>query len=108
MNKKSPRKFEAPEVDSELKAFVERVGGVIRAARHVREWTQAELAERAALSSNYVARLERGELGASLWVAHRLAQALGTTVDALLVHARSAPPLARTKFARSKGERYEL
>lgn len=96
------------EADLEMKAFIEHVGEAIRAARHVRAWTQAELAERASLSSNYVARLERGELGASLWVAHRLAQALGTTIDALLLNAKTAPPLARTKFARSKGERFEI
>jgi ribosome-binding protein aMBF1 (putative translation factor) len=97
-----------PESNAEMRAFSERVGEAIRAARHVRAWTQAELAEQAALSSNYVARLERGELGASLWVAHRLAQALGTTIDALLANAKTAPPLARTKFARSKIERHEL
>lgn len=96
------------EADLEMRAFIERVGDAIRSARHVREWTQAELAERASLSSNYVARLERGELGASLWVAHRLAQALGTTIDALLAHERTAPPLVRTRFARSKAERVAI
>lgn len=108
MNKKSEARAPEPEGDADVKAFVERVGEAIRAARHLRAWTQAELAERASLSSNYVARLERGELGASLWVAHRLAQALGTSIDALLVNAKSAPPIARTKFARSKGERFEV
>lgn len=73
----------------------------------MRAWTQAELAEHASLSSNYVARLERGELGASLWVAHRIARALGTSLDALLANQPVAPALVRTKFARSKGERYE-
>jgi transcriptional regulator with XRE-family HTH domain len=99
-----------PVMDPEALArvFTERVGDAIRAARRTREWTQAELALRAGLSSNYVARLERGELGASLWVAHRIASALGTTVDALISNARVAPPVARTKFAKSRAERYEL
>lgn len=102
------KKPQDAEAEAELKVFTERVGDAIRAARRVREWTQAELAERASLSSNYVARLERGELGASLWVAHRLARALGTSIDALLQSEKAAPALARTKFARSKGERYEI
>jgi transcriptional regulator with XRE-family HTH domain len=94
--------------DAMARAFTERVGYAIRTARTTREWTQAELAERAELSANYVARLERGELGPSLWVAHRIAMALGTTIDALLVSAKVAPPLARTKFAKSRAARYEL
>ncbi len=79
------------------------VGAAVRAARKVRTWTQVELAERAGLSSNYLACLERGEVGLSLWVAHRLARALGTSLDALLVTTtKEAPPLARTKFAKSR------
>jgi transcriptional regulator with XRE-family HTH domain len=93
-----------PEPESLSRAFTEQVGDAIRSARRTREWTQAELAARAGLSSNYVARLERGELGPSLWVAHRLVTALGTTIDALLGGVREAPPIARTKFAK----RYEL
>lgn len=95
----------APTDPDELaRAFTEQVGEAIRMARRARAWTQAELATRAGLSSNYVARLERGELGASLWVAHRLANALGTTIDAMTAGLRLVPPIARTKFAK----RYEL
>jgi ribosome-binding protein aMBF1 (putative translation factor) len=90
------------------RAFTERVGEAIRAARRTREWTQADLAERAELSANYIARLERGELGASLWVAHKIASALGTSIDALLQNAKAPPPLARTKFGKSRAARYEL
>lgn len=46
--------------------------------------TQVQIAERAGLSSNYVARLERGELGPSLFVATRLAEALEVSVDQLV------------------------
>lgn len=94
--------------DALARAFTERVGEAIRAARRTREWTQAELAERAELSANYVARLERGELGPSLWVAHKIASALGTTLDALLQNEKAAPPLARTKFSKSRAARYEV
>ena len=104
------RKKKSSPVDPEAvaRAFTERVGEAIRTARRTRDWTQAELAERAELSANYVARLERGELGASLWVAHKLVGALGTTLDALLQTAKVPPPLARTKFSKSRAARYEL
>ena len=71
-------------------AFTAAVGEAIRRARQERGWTQVELAEKAGLSSNYVARLERGEVGPSLFVAQKLCEALDTDLDAL-----TAPPRAR-------------
>ena len=70
--------------------FATSVGERIRVARQHKGWTQVELADAAGLSSNYVARLERGELGASLFVAMRIAEALGITLDGL-VQSPSAP-----------------
>src|SRR5690242_18719661 len=64
--------------------FATGVGECLRKARQDRGWTQAELAEAAGLSANYVARLERGELGPSLYVAFHLAEALGTHIETLL------------------------
>ncbi len=80
--------------------FAARFGEGIRAARQSRAWTQVQLAEAAGLSSNYVARLERGELSASLFVAHQLCLALDSDVVAifnlprsgLLVGARASKP----------------
>ena len=66
------------------KAFATTVGEGVRRARQAHGWTQAELAERSGFSANYVARLERGELGASLFVAHQLCDALGIDVSELL------------------------
>jgi ribosome-binding protein aMBF1 (putative translation factor) len=66
------------------KAFASGVGEAVRRARQAHGWTQSELAERAGFSSNYVARLERGELGPSLFVAHRLCDALGIDVSELV------------------------
>ena len=43
-----------------------------------------QLAEAAGLSPNYVARLERGELGPSLFVANQICEALDIDVEALL------------------------
>jgi DNA-binding XRE family transcriptional regulator len=80
--------------------FAEGIGDAIRASRKVLGWTQADLAERAGLSPNYVARIERGEVSPSLWVTHRIASAMSTTLDALVVPQKTAPPLVRTKIAR--------
>jgi len=66
------------------KVFAQRVGEAVRHARQGNGWTQKELAEQAGLSPNYVARLERGELGPSLFVANQLCEALGTDLDSLL------------------------
>lgn len=69
---------------SENDEFNVRVGRAIRRARHDHGWTQVELAERAGLSSNYVARLERGELGPSLRVALRICEAVGVGLSDLV------------------------
>jgi ribosome-binding protein aMBF1 (putative translation factor) len=89
--------------DSLERTFVQSVGVAIRRGRRARGWTQIELAQQARLSSNYIARLERGELGPSLWVAHRIARALGVALDALLT-SRPSPP-ALTRGSRVKGSR---
>lgn len=68
----------------EHESFNSVVGEGIRRARQERGWTQASLAERARLSPNYVARLERGELGPSLIVAARICGALAIPIDGLV------------------------
>ena len=73
-------------------AFVAAFGENLRTARLARKLTQAALATRARLSSNYVARLERGEVGVSLWVAHSLAAAMAMKLADLLDRARLLPP----------------
>ena len=84
------------------RTFVESVGVAIRRGRRARGWTQIELARLSRLSSNYVARLERGELGPSLWVAHRIARALGVPLDALLTSQPSPPALTRRRSAKRR------
>ena len=71
-------------------AFNLVVGESIRKARQEHGWTQAFLAEQARLSTNYVARLERGELGPSLFVATRICEALGIDLEVLV-----GPPAGR-------------
>ena len=65
-------------------AFNTIVGEGIRKARQEHGWTQAFLADQARLSPNYVARLERGELGPSLFVANRICEALGIALEQLV------------------------
>jgi transcriptional regulator with XRE-family HTH domain len=60
------------------------VGESIRTLRQERGWTQVQLAEAASLSPNYIARLERGELGPSLFVAHQISEALEVDLETLL------------------------
>ena len=81
--------------DEAQRLFAVSVGDALRKARLAHAWTQAQLAEAARLSANYVARLERGELGPSFFVANRLADALGIEVAALLDVRDVAPPVAR-------------
>ena len=74
------------------------VGEAVRKARQARGWTQAQLALEAGFSPNYIARLERGELGPSLFVANQLCGALGIDVDTLTTPA-AAPRTTRRRIA---------
>ena len=68
----------------EHQAFNTVVGEGIRKARQEHGWTQAFLALEAKLSPNYIARLERGELGPSLFVANRICEALNIPLEDLV------------------------
>jgi ribosome-binding protein aMBF1 (putative translation factor) len=82
------------------RAFAASVGEGVRRARQARGWTQVQLAEAAGLSPNYVARLERGELGPSFFVANQLCESLGIDVNELL---HPVVPPARTTRRRLVG-----
>jgi transcriptional regulator with XRE-family HTH domain len=90
MSQETGRKAESGRPDAagdEHRSFNSIVGEAIRRARQEHGWTQAFLAEQAGLSPNYVARLERGELGPSLFVANRICEALSIEIDALVAPA---------------------
>lgn len=91
------RKIEVASEEEAQQQFVSSFGEAIRRGRLARGWTQAALAESAQLSANYVARLERGELGPSLYVAHRISVALGVDITALLVAEPTPAPVARIR-----------
>ena len=72
------------EAQDEHRSFNVIVGEAIRRSRQEHGWTQAFLAEQAGLSPNYIARLERGELGPSLFVANRICMALEIELEFLV------------------------
>jgi ribosome-binding protein aMBF1 (putative translation factor) len=83
LENKAPAK--TPEaVQDEHHTFNTVVGEGIRRARQEHGWTQAFLADQAGLSPNYIARLERGELGPSLFVANRICDALNIMLEELV------------------------
>ena len=61
-----------------------RLGPNVRAHRLQLGLTQLELAEVAEMADATLSRIERGKLTPSVELAERIAQALGTSVDALL------------------------
>lgn len=81
-----PRDIRAsePSPQDEHRVFNTTVGEAIRKARQEHGWTQAFLAEQAGLSPNYIARLERGELGPSLFVANKICEALSIELEVLV------------------------
>ncbi len=75
--------------------IVVRFGKRLRELRLERGLSQATLAERAEVTPEYVSRIERGQVGPSMEVTGRLAQALNLEVQALFESSagpRSADP----------------
>ncbi len=64
-------------------AFNARVGEAIRRERLARGWTQVELAERVQISSNHLARLERGEVGPTFYLMHKIGAVLAIDLSTL-------------------------
>lgn len=69
-----------------------RLGRAIRAARHDRGMTLAQVAARAGLSQPFLSQLELGRTRPSMRSLFRIATALGTTQQALLGQAAGPPP----------------
>lgn len=73
--------------------FAKQFGLRVKRARTERGLTQLELATLAEVGANYVPRIERGEMTPSVDAAFRIAQSLGTSVDALCSSGARAEPL---------------
>jgi transcriptional regulator with XRE-family HTH domain len=65
-------------------------GKNVRHARLARQMTQEQLSEASGLSQQYISGLERGRRNPTVITLFELAQALGTTPDALLRPTRSS------------------
>ena len=65
-------------------AFRKRFGRRVRAARLAVGFSQRELAERAELADKFLSRIEVGAAVPSVWVAARLARAIGVELDHLI------------------------
>ena len=61
-----------------------RLGRRIRALREKRELSQAQLAERAGLSSKYLGEIERGEGNISMELLTKVAEGLGAPLSAIV------------------------
>lgn len=61
-----------------------RFGQAVRRRREAAGLSQEEVAEKTGLSRNYVGMVERGETNPTLLVLHALAEALGTTMTAMV------------------------
>jgi transcriptional regulator with XRE-family HTH domain len=66
----------------------ERFGAELRRRRVQADLSQAELAELAGTEANTIARMERGERGASLSMAQALAAALRCRIEDLIGRAK--------------------
>ncbi|MDR1496925.1 MAG: helix-turn-helix transcriptional regulator [Puniceicoccales bacterium] len=64
-----------------------RLGSAVREQRKALKLTQEQLAEKAALSTNYVGNIERGEYDMTVAVLNRVASALSTSPSVLLAQA---------------------
>jgi transcriptional regulator with XRE-family HTH domain len=85
----------------QLKALGKRVREILRG----KSLTQAELAERSNLSTNYIGKIERGESQATLDALLSIALALKTNPSTLFVHLDRAP--SKEEIKRRIGELLE-
>jgi transcriptional regulator with XRE-family HTH domain len=80
---------ESPQKTKEKKRR-QAFGARLQAARQARGLTQSEVAEKAGLSNKFLSRVESGHATPSVLVAAAIAEALGTSLDAL-VDVRAKP-----------------
>lgn len=72
------------EQNDRINKCIVQLGSQVRSFRKARKWTQADLAERAGLSSVFIGRLERAEDGVSVSNLVLIADALEVPLIALL------------------------
>lgn len=67
--------------DEQKQQTRDRIGLRIYQLRTLKEWSQAELAQRAGLQRTHISRIEAGKYAVTLETIQAIAEALGMTVD---------------------------
>lgn len=81
-----------PKKQIDHEAVVRRFGERLKEIRRERGMTQADLAEKTAITASYIGRLERAGAAPGVDLVARLAAALGTTIADLLPEADQPDP----------------
>jgi methanogenic corrinoid protein MtbC1/DNA-binding XRE family transcriptional regulator len=81
----------APESPGGEEDYFARLGRRVQELRSAREWTQQELADAAGLDRTYISGLEHGKQNPTIGALLRLATALETRLDRLVVPGPAAP-----------------
>src|ERR1700686_4525674 len=87
----------------------ESLGAKLRHLRTAREWTIAQLAEQAGVSSGLISQIERGNSNPSIKTLQRLRAALGVNLwefldDRASIASGDAGPAEPSKFVRRKAD----
>jgi transcriptional regulator with XRE-family HTH domain len=72
-----------------------RIGQRIMALRTMKEWSQAQLAEKAGLQRTHISRIEAGKYAVTLETIQAIAEALDMTVDIVDPGLADLAPLKR-------------
>jgi transcriptional regulator with XRE-family HTH domain len=72
------------------KGIIGIVAGTVKRARKAAGWSQEELAFEADLDRTYISQVERGKRNVTIVVLARIARALKTTPDRLLIPPRKS------------------
>lgn len=81
---KLERAFAFVDTSQQAYSFASNIGNHIRSRREQKKLTQAELATASQIDRSYLSQVEKGKRRISLEVAHRIATALGCTVEDLI------------------------
>lgn len=76
------------EAETALAVFLKQLGARLQEYRHNREMNQQELADRSGLDRAYISSLENGKQNLTVGAVSKLAEALGVSIEELLVGKR--------------------
>ncbi len=69
---------------TEDKSLIKRTGARLRKARHAKNMTQADVADKASISENHYSQIERGEKNPTTSTFHNIIKAIGVTSTEIL------------------------